>query len=126
MEFTILKPWDLQKKAKEEEDAKIQAVRQAIIDFTNEILNKAEFNVFLEENKTTFLTEGEKVLKTISFDLNKSKIRGIGITDVCRQIKNLLNENEYCTEINSTESTIRLKVWINPQYFRDIEDVEDK
>lgn len=126
MEFTILKPWDLQKKAKEEEDAKIQEARQAIIDFTNEILTKAEFNVFLEENKTTFLTEGEKVLKTISFDLNESKIRGIGITDVCQQIKNLLNENEYCTEINSTESTIRLEVWINPQYFRDLENVEDK
>ena len=100
----------LTKKAKEEEDAKIQEARQAIIDFTNEILTKAEFNVFLEENKTTFLTEGEKVLKTISFDLNESKIRGIGITDVCQQIKNLLNENEYCTEINSTESTIRLEV----------------
>jgi hypothetical protein len=126
MEFTILKPCDLQKKAEEEEDAKIQAVRQAIIDFTNEILTKAEFNVFLEENKTTFLTEGEKVLKTISFDLKESKIRGIGITDVCQQIKNLLNENEYCTEINSTESIIRLEVWIDPQYFRDLENVEDK
>ena len=89
-------------------------------------MTKAEFNVFLEENKTTFLTEGEKVLKTISFDLNESKVRGIGITDVCKQIKNLLNENEYCTEINSTESTIRPEVWINPQYFRDLENVEDK
>lgn len=126
MEFTILKPYDLQKKQQVEEDSRIQAKRQEIIDFTNEILSKAKFNDFLEKNKTTLLAEDERVLTMIPFDLAMSKVRGIGITDVCQQIKTLLDENKYCTTINSTDSAIKLEIWINPQYFRDLENVEDK
>ncbi|MCK5475941.1 MAG: hypothetical protein KAI71_05175 [Candidatus Pacebacteria bacterium] len=126
MRFKMLKPYDLEKKEEEEEAVKIQEREKVIEDFTDEILVEEEFNLFLDINRTTLLIEGEKVSKTISFDLDESKTREIGITDICRQIEILLDENEYCAEISPAESTIGLEIWISSQYFREQEDFECK
>ena len=125
-EFSILKPHDLRKKDDDEKAAAAQAIEQAIMDFAYEILAKAKFNEFLEENKSVLLTEGKQIKKVLRLDREEFENRKIKVTDVCDRITSILHEIEYDSKTVITDFEIELTIWISSLYFREEEDFEDK
>lgn len=125
-EFSILKPHELRKKDDDEKAAAAQAIEQAIMDFAYEILAKAKFNEFLEENKSVLLTEGKQIKKVLHLDREEFENRKIEVTDVCDRITSILHEIEYDSKTVITDFEIELTIWISSLYFREEEDFEDK
>lgn len=126
MVLKLIKPRDLRKRKEDEETVRVKAIKQAIVDLTERILTEAGFNEFLQENKSILLEEGRKIKKNIFVDPGGYRIIGFEIEDVCNQIKDFLDNNEYCSDINATDSQIKLIVWINPKFFREEESEECK
>jgi hypothetical protein len=126
MVLKLINPRDLRKKAEDEETARIKAIKQALMDLTEKVLTKAGFNEFLEEKKSILLEEGKKIKKDIFIDPREFRVIGFEVEDICSQIKELLSDNEYCTDIKATDSQIKLMVWIDPKFFREEENEECK
>lgn len=126
MSFEIKKPHELRKMEKEEEDAKVKAKKQAIIDFAETVLIKAGINQLLQENRNTLLREGEKIEKVIFIDLDDLRTRGIAFEEVCGQIKEIMSDNEYIAEVVDSDSRIKLIISVDPKFFREEENEECK
>ncbi len=125
MTLEIKKPYELRKLEEDEETARVNAIKQTIMDFAEKVLIKAEINGLLQKNKNTLL-RGGKIEKVIFIDLDDLKIKGIVFNDVCDQIKSIMSANEYLADVVASDSRIRLTISIHPNFFREEKEMECK